>query len=108
LPVFLCLCCDAVAAGADATYFTVDSALVYDSNIGRAQRSIDIDDDFALEAGLTAARSFRLSDKSGLVVRAGAQVRQQFRFQDLSRFSLEAGVNYRIQPVVGFTNPWID
>jgi hypothetical protein len=103
-----CLYCVVTNAHAEATYITADTALVYDSNIGRAQRSIDIDDDFALEAGLTAARSFRLSDKSGLMVRAGAQVRQQFRFQDLSLLSLDAGVNYRIQPVVGFTNPWIE
>jgi len=103
-----CLYCVVTNARADATYITADSALVYDSNIGRAQQSIDIDDDFALEAGLTAARSFRLGDRSGLVVRAGAQVRQQFRFQDLSRLSLDAGVNYRIQPVLGFTNPWIE
>ena len=105
---FLCLCCAATAARADITYFTADSSVIYDSNIVRSELSRDIEDDFALEAGLTAARSFRLGDKSGLVVRGGAHVAKQFRFEDLSRLSLEAGASYRIQPMVGFTNPWIE
>lgn len=104
----ICLCCAATTACADATYFTADSALTYDSNVGRSQQSKDIDDDFGIEAGLTAAHSLRLNDKSGLVFRAGAQVAEQFHHTDLSQLTLDGSVRYRIQPVVGFTNPWIE
>lgn len=105
---FFCLFTAVAMARAADTYFTADGALSYDSNIAHAERSIDIDDDFALEASLTAARGFRLSEKSGIVVRAGAQLREQFTYDGLSRLKLDFGALYRIQPVPGYTNPWIE
>lgn len=108
--IFACFCLGMVTITARAadTYFTADGAVSYDSNIARAEHSVDIDDDFALEASLTAARSFRLGEKSGIVIRAGAQLREQFTYDDLSRLKLDFGAAYRIQPVPGFTNPWIE
>lgn len=98
----------ATTAHADVTYFTADSALTLDSNISRSQRSKDIVDDVGLEVGLAVAHSLRLNDKSGLVLRAGAEITEQFHHTDLSQLKLDGSVRYRIQPVVGFTNPWVE
>jgi hypothetical protein len=104
------LCCVGAtnAAQADATHIVAEATLGHDSNLGHSEYTRDIQDDFFLLAGGNISRSIRLSDNSGLLLRAGLQLREQFDFDDLSQMSLNAGARYRIQPVPGFTAPWFD
>lgn len=102
--------CQAMAnfAHADATHFGLEAALNHESNIGRSEYDQDRQEDTALQLGATVSRSMRLTANSGLVGRAGLQLTEQAHYDDLSLLSGNAGVRYRIQPVAGFTAPWID
>lgn len=102
--------CQALTANAqaDATHLDLEAFLVHDSNIGRSEYSQDTQEDTAIEVGANISRSFRLTEKSGLVARAGIQLTQQAHYDDLSQLALNAGARYRIQPVSGFTMPWLD
>lgn len=95
-------------ASADATHITAEAGLVHDHNIGRAEYGRDEQNDTALQIGSNISRSMRISDNSGLVARAGIQLTQQAHYDDLSLVSANGGVRYRIQPVPGFTMPWLD
>lgn len=108
--VIFILACQGLAANAraDATHIAAEAALSHESNIGRSEYARDIQKDTALQVGANISRSMRLSSNSGLVTRAGAQWREQLHYDDLSQLSLSAGARYRIQPVPGFTMPWID
>lgn len=96
------------AAYADATHIGAEAALLHESNIGRSEYSQDTQEDTALQLGANISRSMRLTEKSGLVVRAGIQLAEQAHYDDLNLISANGGVRYRIQPVPGFTMPWLD
>lgn len=96
----------ASVAQADATHVNMEGALVHDSNIGRAEYRMQ--EDTALQLGANISHSLRLTSNSGLVVRAGVQLSEQTHYDDLSLLAASAGVRYRLQPVAGFTAPWID
>lgn len=104
------LACQALAgtAQADATHIAMEAALAHDSNIGHAEYSQDVQEDTALQLGANISRSMRITSHSGLVARAGIQLNKQVHYDDLSLVSASAGARYRIQPLPGFTSPWID
>lgn len=101
-------CLGPAIAHADATHVNLEAALEHDSNIGRSEYRHDIQEDTALLVGANASHSIRLTDNSGVVARAGIQLKEQAHYNDLSELSVNAGARYRIQPVPGFTMPWID
>lgn len=102
------ICLITANAHAANTYYNLNSGLIYERNMSHGLRQVDKENDAAVEAELTASRSMRLSNRSGLVLYAGGLIRQQAKFTDLSLLRLKTGLRYRIQPVVGFTNPWIE
>ena len=96
------------SAIADATHIGMEAGLLHESNIGRAEYGQDEQEDTALQLGASVSRSMRLTDSSGLVARAGIQLSEQGHYDDLSLASAQGGVRYRIQPLPGFTMPWLD
>lgn len=100
--------CNVGCAFADNNYYNLNSGLVLDNNLSNGSRNQDKTNDYAIEAELVASRSFKLSEQSGMVIHTSALVREQFNYDDLSQLKLNAGLRYRIQPVVSFTSPWIE
>jgi hypothetical protein len=95
-------------AHADATHLGMEAAIAHESNIGRSEYSENVQEDISLHLGANISRSMRITANSGLVARAGIQLAEQAHYDDLSLFSASAGARYRIQPLPGFTAPWID
>lgn len=104
------LACQALAgtAQADATHIAMEAALAHESNIGHSEYSQDMQKDTALQLGANINRNMRITSHSGLVARASIQLNEQVHYDDLSLVSASAGARYRVQPLPGFTSPWID
>lgn len=97
-----------MAAHAADTRFGLDAELTHDTNVNRAAYANEeqADDIYAVEA--YAARSFRLSNRGGIVARGGLRLREHREFGDLSNVAALGRVAYRFQPSPGFTSPWIE
>ncbi|HEX7811155.1 MAG TPA: hypothetical protein VF460_04545 [Burkholderiales bacterium] len=98
----------AAQVAADATRFGVDAEYGHYTNVNRAalKNEEKSDDSVTLEA--YAARSFLLSERSGIVVRGGLRGKEFFDFGDLSSLGLTGRAAYRFQPSPGFTSPWLE
>lgn len=93
---------------ADATHVVVSGDVQYESNLGRARKQRDILDDQSLVVGARVARSMRINANSGLALSAQATVHQQAQYTDLSHLDVGVMARYRNQPVVGYTEPWVE
>ena len=93
---------------ADDTRFGLNVDYAYDDNVNRAAVSSERKPDSAVSAEGYGTRAFPLSEGSGIVVRGAAQVSQYLRFDDLSNLTLDGRATYRIQPVPGYTMPWLE
>jgi hypothetical protein len=97
-----------VAAHAADTRFGLDAELAHDTNVNRAAYANEEQADDILAVEAYAARSFRLSYRSGFVVRGGLRLREQREFGDLSNVAALGRVAYRFQPSPGYTSAWIE
>lgn len=88
--------------------FGVDAELERDDNFTRGIQEADRRSDTRLGIGAAAVHSAVLGPRSGAVFRAGARYAHQADFGDASHFALSGSAAYRIQPVVGFSKPWIE
>ena len=91
---------------AQAFQLDTDLTLNYDNNVSVAESSHDIFSDNALGLSVIASQSFRLNPRSSLSIKGKLERNEFARFDDLSNTTLALGVLYRIQPVVGFYQPW--
>jgi len=98
----------AAGALADATRFGIDAEFGHYTNINRAALAKEEQSDNAVALEAYAARSFLLSDRSGVVVRGGVRAREFFDFGDMSSIGVTGRAAYRFQPSPGFTSPWIE
>lgn len=108
---FAVLLAAALLAGesfADATRLGLDAELAHYSNVNRAALDAEEQEDTALTMEAYAARSMRLSPRSGLVLRGGLRARGYFDFDDLSSLALTARAAWRIQPTPGFNRPFFE
>jgi hypothetical protein len=97
------------AAGLAAdTRFGVDAELTHDTNVNRAAYANEEQADDILAVEGYAARSFRLSQRSGVVVRGGLRLREHREFGDLSNIAALGRMAYRFQPSPGYTGAWIE
>jgi hypothetical protein len=96
------------AVRADSTRFGLDAEYNHLTNVNRAAIDDEAQSDNTLALEGYAARSFLLSDRSGIVVRGGVKVREFFEFDDLSSLGLAVRAAWRYQPTPGFTNLWIE
>ena len=97
-----------MAAFAADTRFGLDAELAHDTNVNRAAYANEeqVDDILAVEA--YAARSFRLSNRSGIVARGGLRLREHREFGGLGNVAALGRVAYRFQPFPGYTGAWIE
>ena len=97
-----------VAAHAADTRFGLDAELTHDTNVNRAAYAGEEQTDEILAVEGYAARSFKLSYRSGVVVRGGLRLREHREFGDLSNAAALGRVAYRFQPSPGYTGAWIE
>lgn len=97
-----------VATLAADTRFGLDVELTHDTNVNRAAYANEEQADEILAVEGYAARSFRLSNRSGIVVRGGLRRREHREFGDLSNVAALGRVAYRFQPSPGYTGAWIE
>lgn len=98
----------AAQALADATRFGIDAEFSHYTNVNRAALDGEEQSDNAVALEAYAARSFLLSDRSGVVVRGGLRAREFFDFGDMSSLGFAGRAAYRFQPSPGFTSPWLE
>lgn len=103
----LLLLVPAVVLAADVR-LGVDAELTHDTNVNRAAYANEEQSDEILAVEGYAARSFRLSYRSGFVVRGGLRLREHREFGDLSNIAALGRVAYRFQPSPGYTGAWIE
>jgi hypothetical protein len=85
-----------------------DLMLMYDNNVSLAESNRDIFSDEIASLNLIASKSFMLNPHSNLSIK-GKLARNQFaRFDDLSNTGFAVGARYRVQPVIGFYQPWLE
>lgn len=105
--MFLMTIAPAAAIGAD-TRFGLDAEFAHDTNVNRAAYAGDEQSDEILTVEGHATRSYRLSNRSGIVVRGGMRLREHLEFDDLGNIAALGRVAYRFQPAPGYTSPWFE
>jgi hypothetical protein len=95
-------------AAATDTLVDLELAASHDDNLSRAEAERDRFSDNLLDLGLTASRTLMLTPSSGLRLRGGLRLEGHARFTDLDSLTADLGASYRIQPVAGYTAPWIE
>jgi hypothetical protein len=95
-------------AMAGSTRLGIDAEYGHDTNVNRAAIGKEELSDDSVSIKAHAARSFLLSARSGIMLRATVRATEFFNFGDLSSLAGSGRVSYRFQPSPGFTNPWIE
>jgi hypothetical protein len=95
-------------ANANNIQIDFDTTTQYDDNVGNAYGRNTLFD-YGQSAGVTlSSPTFPLNSYSGLSFSGNLHYDQNVRFQGLSHMTVGAEAGYRIQPVPGFTQPWLD
>jgi len=105
--MFLMTITPAAAPAAD-TRFGLDAEFAHDTNVNRAAYAGDEQSDEILSVEGHATRSYRLSNRSGIVVRGGLRLREHREFDDIGNIAALGLVAYRFQPTPGYTSPWVE
>ncbi len=87
---------------------TINVSGFYQSNLGNADRRADKLEDWVISTGASYAKSILLTERTASVFHAGLNYDRHIRYEDLSRLDLSMGAKYRVQPVIGFTRPWME
>ncbi|MGQ0544787.1 MAG: hypothetical protein ACT4P3_05560 [Betaproteobacteria bacterium] len=98
----------ALPAAAQPIRLGVDLELERDDNFTRGPLPADQRSDTRIGVGGAAVHSVVLGPRSGLILRGGARYAHQVDFGDTSHLALSGSAAWRIQPVVGFSTPWIE
>lgn len=85
-----------------------DVTFQYDSNVGLAESNRDIFSDEMVALNIYGSQSFMLNPHSNLSIKAKLARNHFVRFSDLSNTVLALGARYRIQPEIGFYQPWFE
>ena len=94
-------------AAAGVTQIDLDLGYHFDDNLNRGEEERDRLSDQSLEAGIRASYNQMLSPNSGLRLMGSLRLVEQARYDELSQIAAGVGLRYRIQPVAGYTAPWI-
>jgi hypothetical protein len=99
-----------LACRAEAGIVNADAELAFkhDDNLSRAESGQDKFGDNAVNLDLKLSWNHLLTPNSGLRLSGGLRLTEQARFDALSHIDLNAGIRYRIQPISGYTAPWIE
>ena len=95
---------------AQATDLLLDTNLTfkYDNNVSLAESNRDVFSDEIVTLKLVASKNLRPSSHSSLSIITKLSRNQYVRFDDLSNTGLALEARYRIQPVIGFYQPWLE
>ena len=85
----------------------VDSEVRYEHNIGNSDGP-DVLNDFVSSSGVGVTKSLMFDERSGLSLSSDLRYDAYATYFDLSHMTAKAAADYRIQPVPGFTRPWLD
>lgn len=105
--LFLMIIPTAGAFAADTRY-GLDAEIAHDSNVNRAAYAGDEQSDEILTVEGHATRSFRMSPRSGIVLRGGLRLREHLEFADIGSVAALGRIAYRFQPSPGYTSPWFE
>lgn len=88
--------------------FGADAEIERDDNFTRGVQAPDQRSDTRVGVGAEAVKALVLGPRTGAVFRAGARYNHQADFDDTSHVALTGSAAWRIQPVVGFSAPWLE
>ncbi|HEY8084079.1 MAG TPA: hypothetical protein VIE69_00580 [Methylophilaceae bacterium] len=80
----------------------------HDDNVSRAEAGADIKSDNIVGLGINIQRAWLLTPTSGILLRSHVKFDQYQHYDDLSHITANAGVDYRFQPMVGYSAPVFD
>ncbi len=81
--------------------------LQHTSNVGLAEGSKDIFSDNVVSVSTLLSQDYRPNPLSSLKLKAKVQHDEFARFNDLSHTIVGLGAQYKIQPVIGYYQPWM-
>ena len=84
-----------------------DLTLQHTSNVGLAESNQDIFSDNILSLNAVVSQNYRPSSSSSFKLKAKLQHDEFARFNDLSHTFFGLGAQYKIQPVIGYYQPWL-
>jgi len=99
-------CCGQAWAGVPT--LDLELATRYDDNLSRGEAQRDQLSDVAVDLGLSAGYTRMLTANSGIRLNAHVRHSAQQRYDALDLLNLGIDARYRIQPVAGYTAPWIE
>lgn len=108
IAVLVLMVIPSAAALAADTRYGFDAEFTHDSNVNRAAYAGDEQSDQILSLEGHATRSFRLSPRSGIVLRGGLRLREHLEFDDIGSVAALGRIAWRFQPSPGYTSPWIE
>jgi len=104
LPALACL----VALPADASVFAdVDVRATQDDNVGRSEKSADIEHDRSAQLAGRVGKAFELGPGTRFSLNGALRAVEFRRFRDLSEVSAGAGLSLRHKFALGPDAPWI-
>lgn len=87
--------------------FDSSAGFIYDSNINRTQRTSQREGDGIFQLAGKAAYRRQLGANHGFIANVGLGTDLHTDFGDLSVLRLGVSVSYLVQPVAGFSRPWL-
>jgi len=87
-------------------FFDLRPTAIYAQNVGRAERSAEVEDDVVYGLDATAGYQMTIGRRSGLILKGGLAGRHHQRLGDLSNYRVHGSAAYLIQPGQGFSSPW--
>ncbi|MEC9340636.1 MAG: hypothetical protein VX663_04065, partial [Pseudomonadota bacterium] len=109
LTALVCLSWAGLADGlwaAEALVPQLALEVLYDNNIGLAERRADREADLIASAAGSLRQTLTLGPRSALTLRVAAKYHEFIDFSDLNRREFGAGARWYFQPIPGFTRPW--
>jgi hypothetical protein len=106
--LILFLLCAMPAQAADRVHLDMEIAATDDNNISRAENSRDIKRDSILSMAVNLSETLKLSEKSGVILRAGLKHNEFAHFEQMSNLVMSLEGIYRIQPIPAYSAPVFD
>lgn len=101
----LCATCNAQAAD---TVVDAELSATREDNVAHAKSAADVKSDNIVELKIDLQHAWLVNTYSGILLRGNVQLDQYQHFDGLSHIAANAGITYRIQPVVGYSTPIFD
>ena len=108
LTLFLIVMLNSKLALATDLILDTNLTFTYDNNVSLAESNRDVFSDEIVTLKLVASKNLRPNPHSSLSIMTKLSRNQYVRFDALSNTGLALEARYRIQPVIGFYQPWLE